>query len=67
MRDVLVRSLMSLYEGTTTRVRVDSELSDELEVTLGMQQGSVLSPLLYALVVEVVTEFARESVSVIVC
>ena len=30
--DVLVRSAMSLYEGAKTWVRVDSELSDELEV-----------------------------------
>ena len=41
---VLVRSLMSLYEGAKTRIRVDSELSEEFEVKLGMHQGSVLSP-----------------------
>ena len=57
--EVLVRSVMSLYEGATTRIRVDSELSEEFEVKVGMHQGSVLSPFLFALVV-VVTEFARE-------
>ena len=51
---------MSLYEGTKTRVRVDSELSEEFEVKVGMHQGSVLSPFLFAVVIHVVTEFARE-------
>ena len=39
---------------------MDSELSEELEVKVGMHQGSVLSPFLLAVVVDVVTEFARE-------
>ena len=58
--DVLVRSVMSLYEEAKTRVRVDSELSEEFEVKIGMHQGSVLSPFLFAVVVDAVTEFARE-------
>ena len=37
------------------RVRVDSELSEELEVKVGMHKGSVLS-----VVLDVVIEFARE-------
>ena len=45
-----------------TRVRVDSELSDEFVVKVGMRQGSVLSPVLLAVVIDVVTEFARECV-----
>ena len=52
---------MSLYEGAKTRVRVDSELSEEFEVKVGMHQGSVLSPFLFVVVVDVVTEFAREA------
>ena len=51
---------MSLYEGAKTRVRVDSEFSDEFEVKMGMHHGSVLSPFLFAVVVDVVTEFVRE-------
>ena len=42
------------------RVRVNSELSQEFEVNVGMHQGSVLSPFLFAVVVDVVTEFAKE-------
>ena len=41
--DVLVRSVMSLYEGAKTRVRVDLELSEEFEVKVGMHQESALS------------------------
>ena len=58
--EVLVRSVMSLYEGAKTRVRVDSELSEKFEVKVGMHHGSVLSPFLFAVVKDVVTEFARD-------
>ena len=57
---VLVRSVIGLYEGAKIRVIVDSELSEEFEVKVGVHQGSVLSPFLFAVVVDVVTEFARE-------
>ena len=57
--EALVRSVMSLYEGAKTRVRVDSELSEEFEVKVGMHQGSVLSPF-STVVVDVITEVARE-------
>ena len=58
--EVLVRSVMSLYEEAKTNVRVDSELAEEFGVKVGMHQGSVLSPFLFAVVVDVATEFARE-------
>ena len=38
-----------------TRVRADSELSEEFEAKVGMRQGSMLSPFLFAVVVDVVT------------
>ena len=60
MPDVLVGSVMSLYEGVKTRVRVDTELSEEFDVKVGMHHGSVQSPFLFAVVVDVVTEFTRE-------
>ena len=58
--ETLDRSVMSLHEGAETRVRVDFELSEELEIKVGMHQGSVLTPLLFALVAYAVTEFATE-------
>ena len=39
---------------------MDCDLSEEFEVNVGMYQGSVLSPFLFAVVVDVVTELARE-------
>ena len=51
---------MSQYKGVKTRVMVDSGLSEEFEAKVGMHQGSVLSPLLIAVVADAVTEYARE-------
>ena len=51
--EILVRSVMSLYE---TRVRVDSELTEEIEFIMGIHQWSVLSPFLFALMVDVITD-----------
>ena len=60
--DVLVRSVMSLYEGAKTRVRVDFVLPEELEVNVRMYQISMLSPFPSAVVVDVVPQLAREGV-----
>ena len=57
--EFLVRSVISLNEEAKMRLRVDSELSEEFEVKVRMNQGSVLSSFPFAVVVDV-TEFARE-------
>ena len=41
--EVSVRSMMSLHQGAKTKVKVDTELSEEFEVKVGMHQRSVLS------------------------
>ena len=51
---------MSLYEGAETKVIVGSGLSEEFFVKVGVHQGSVLSPLLFAMVIDEVTENARK-------
>ena len=56
------RQVMSLYDGAKTRVRVGSAYSKEFEIKLVVHQGSVLSPLLFAIVVDVITENARRGV-----
>ena len=43
-----------------TRVKMDFELSEEFEVEVGMLQWSVLMPFMFAGVVGVVTELARD-------
>ena len=45
--------MVSLFDGAKTIVRVDSELSEEFKVKMVMHQGSVLSPFLLAVVVDV--------------
>ena len=51
---------MSLYEGSRKKVRVGSGLSEEFVVRVGVHQGSVISPLIFAIVVDAVTEQARK-------
>ena len=58
--EILVKAVMSLYEGAETKVRVGSGLSEEFSVKVGVHQGSVLSPLLFATVIDEVTENARK-------
>ena len=57
---MLVQAVMSLYEGSRTKVRVGSGTSEEFGIRVGVHQRSVLSPLIFAIVVDVVTEHARE-------
>ena len=57
--EVMVRAVMSQYEGAKTRVRVGQELPEEFEVKVGMHQGSLLSPLVFAIVIDVVMESVR--------
>ena len=58
--EIFVKTVMSLYEGSKTKVKVGSEFSEEFYVVVDVHQGSVLLPLLFAVVVDVVTENARE-------
>ena len=57
---ILVKAVMSLCEGSKIKVEVGSKFPDEFYVAVGVHQGTVLSPLLFAIVVNVVTENARE-------
>ena len=59
VEEKLVQTVMRLYEGARTRVRVDSELSEPFEVKVGVHQGSVLSPLLFITVMDVLSEGVR--------
>ena len=59
LSEVMVRAFMSLYDGAKTRVKVGSAYSEEFEVKVGVHQGSVLLSLLFAIVMDVITENAR--------
>ena len=56
-------AVMSLDDGAKTRVKVGSAYSKEFEVKVGVHQGSVLSPLLFAIIVNVITENVRKGVA----
>ena len=58
--EILVKVVMSLYEGSKTKVKVGCEFSQEFYVAVGVYKRSVLSPLLFAIVMDIVTENARE-------
>ena len=60
LSEVFVRAVMSLYQGAKTKVRVGSELFKEFLVQVSVHQRSVLSPLLLAIAVDVISENARE-------
>ena len=51
---------MSLYQGAKTKVRVGFELSEKFLVQVGVHQGSVLSSLLFAIAVDIISENTRE-------
>ena len=43
---------MSIYKKVRSLVRVNGKLGEEFEVKVGVHQGSVLSPILFAIVLE---------------
>ena len=55
----LVTAIMALYEEAWTVVRTEDGDSDGFEVKVGLHQGSVLSPLLFLIVMEAVTRDVR--------
>ena len=58
--EYLVNGVMSLYEGCKTAVLVHGELSSSFSVKVGVHQESVLSPLLFIMVMDALTEDVRD-------
>ena len=52
----IVRLVQAMYNNARSWVRVGSEYSEEFEVGVGVHQGSVLSPLLFIIVLEAYLE-----------
>jgi len=55
----LVRLVQSMYANVRSRVRVGDGYSDEFSVLVGVHQGSVLSPLLFIIVLEALSRQFR--------
>ena len=58
----IVRLVQAMYNNARSRVRVGSEYSEEFEVGVGVHQGSVLSPLLFIIVLEALSRDFRVGV-----
>ena len=56
MEEWLVAAVMTLFEDAHTVVRTGTGDSDEFEVKVGVHQGLVLSPVLFAIVMDVCQE-----------
>ena len=52
----MVNVIKSLYEGVTTAVRRNGEESESFEVKVGVHQGSVLSPILFNIVMQAIAD-----------
>ena len=59
MRDV--RAVMRLYEGARAKIKVGTGMSEAFDVRVGVHQGSVLSPFLFVVVMDVVCGHVMES------
>ena len=62
MDEWAVRAKQSMYSNARSRVRVNGQYSEEFEVKVGVHQGSVLSPLLFILVLEALSREFRTGV-----
>ena len=58
--EYLVNGVMSLNKGCKTAASVDGELLSSFSVKVGDDQGSALSPLLFIMVMDVLTEDVRD-------
>ena len=54
-----IRIIQGMYANGRSRVRVNDQYSSEFEVGVGVHQGSVLSPLLFILVLEALSREFR--------
>ena len=57
-----VRAIQGMYTNSQSRVPVNGQYSDKLEFGVGVHQGSVLSPLLFIIVLEASSRVFRTSV-----
>ncbi|MBJ3201398.1 hypothetical protein JGB54_23260, partial [Salmonella enterica subsp. enterica serovar Agona] len=56
----IVRAVMAMYANAQTVVRTTYGNSESFDVKVGLHQGSVLSPLLFVIVMDVITKEVRE-------
>ena len=48
----IVRLMKVMYDGANSRLRLNDYFGERFEVTVDVHQGSILTPLLFAIVIE---------------
>lgn len=51
-----IRTIQDMYENCSTQVRTNSGSTEEIDIKVGLHQGSALSPLLFIIIMDVITE-----------
>ena len=62
MSPAYIRVIKDMYEGGRTRVRTPGGVSNDFVVSLGLHQGSALSPFLFTLVLDKLTRGIQDEV-----
>ncbi|KAL5195329.1 putative serine/threonine-protein kinase [Glycine soja] len=60
VRVAYIRAIQDMYDRVSTSVRTQSGESDDFPITIGLHQGSTLSPYLFTLILDVLTEQIQE-------
>ena len=50
--ECIITLVQTMYKSTKSKIRVNNLFTDEFEVKVGVHQGSVLSPLIFIIVLE---------------
>ena len=60
VRIAYISAINDMYEGASTSVRTHDRTTEDFPITIGLHQGSTLSPYLFTLVLDVLTEHIQE-------
>jgi len=63
VRIAYIKAIKDMYEGASTSVRTQDGATEDFPITIALHQGSTLSPYLFTLVLDVLTEHIQELAS----
>ena len=55
-----IRAIKDMYDGVTTSVRTQGGVIEDFSISIGLHQGSTLSPYLFTLVFDVLNEHVQD-------
>ena len=59
IHEIIIMSILNIRVGPISKIRVNDSYSDDISVKVGVHQGSVLSPLLFIIVLEALSKEFR--------